>query len=143
MDEISKVFSDIKDKFNVKRFIITFIIMISIDAIFLTSSYSKKTYAAIIKFGMDGMTTRIIPAVITWIIMSLSLELFIFSNENKTDISKIINAGLLGFCVYTVYNLTNYATINWWSPELTYKDIAWGTSLYMLITYIITRIIKL
>jgi uncharacterized membrane protein len=143
MDEISKVFSDIKDKFNIKRFIITFLIMISIDFLFLTSSYSKKTYAPIINNGMKGMNTRIIPAVAAWIVMSFSLEVFIFSNDNKTLTAKVINAGLLGFCIYMVYNLTNFATINWWSSELTYKDVAWGTSLYMLMTYIITGIIKL
>lgn len=40
-----------------------------------------------------------------------------------------INGAVLGFVAYATYDLTNQATLNVWSVQLTLIDLCWGTCL--------------
>jgi uncharacterized membrane protein len=46
----------------------------------------------------------------------------------------VINGGLFGFAMYATYDLTNLATLEGWSLEITIIDLIWGTFLGSLTT---------
>ena len=45
-------------------------------------------------------------------------------------------AALLGFCVYAVYDLTNYATLTRWTPMMVLMDVMWGTVAFGLTAWL-------
>lgn len=63
--------------------------------------------------------------------------LYYFVIQNLTDetlLQTVINGGLFGFAMYATYDLTNLATLEGWSLEITIIDLIWGTFLGSLTT---------
>ncbi len=52
----------------------------------------------------------------------------------------VLDAFLLGFCIYGVYETTNYATLKDWPLRTVIIDTLWGGTLFALITWITYRI---
>jgi len=49
----------------------------------------------------------------------------------------IIDAFLLGLCVYGVYDATNYATIHNWESKTAIIDTVWGGTLFALVRIVL------
>jgi uncharacterized membrane protein len=82
------------------------------------------------------MKFRLIPAVICYIALVVALNYFIL-NTNNTNEQKILNAFILGLCIYAVYEMTNYALLENWKLEIVIIDTLWGGILFALTTFII------
>ncbi len=136
----------ISERFNPKRFFILFAIMFGIDYNYLNSSFAKSIYSPLLSNGMNsaaGEKIRVLPAVISWVIMGLSLELLILYRKDVELKETIVNTMLLAGAIYGVYNLTNLATISWWTPEMAIKDTIWGITLYTITVIIIKHFLQL
>ena len=104
--------------------------MIALDAIYLTLSkpwFDKQITA--IQGGPIKM--RIIPTVIVYIFLLLSLYYFVI-RVNGTP----FDAFVLGISTYAVYEFTNYAILSKWSPITVAMDTIWGGILFYLTTLI-------
>lgn len=123
---------------NIKILLISSIVILFLDFIFLSliaSSFSK----IIFNIQKSPLKINYSIAIITYILMILALNYFIL---NKTK-PKLIDAFLLGFIIYGIYETTNLATIQKWSYKLALIDTLWGGILFYLTTYLTCKILNI
>ena len=105
-------------------FILTFILLVFIDTLYLSSPYISQFYKT--SFGpIMRENIHILSALLTWLLIVFSIYFFV----NRHSVSykqSAIEGALLGLSLYGVYNLTNYATLTQWSIELGFRDTLWG-----------------
>jgi len=123
-----------------KTYIITFLVFIVLDAIWL-GFIAKKLYAEKLGYLMKS-NVNWIAAVIFYLIFIAGLVFFVVSPSiTKESLSYALKAGLFfGFVTYATYDLTNLATIKDWPLSITFIDLAWGSTLGLLtstISYLI------
>lgn len=106
-------------------------IMFLLDLAFLSliSSYFSKMLYQIQK---SPLKVNFGVAIITYLLMIIALNYFILQTPKK---NKILDAFLLGFVIYGIYETTNLATIKNWSYNLALIDTFWGGTLFALTTY--------
>lgn len=111
------------------------IILPVIDFIYLTltSSYFKKQ---IFEVQQSEMKIRIIPALLCYIALIGSLNYFVLNKNNSLNKS-ILDAFILGICIYAVYETTSYALIDKWSVKTVIIDTLWGGILFALTTFLV------
>jgi len=114
----------------------TIILLPLIDFVYL-KLISDKFNKQIVDIQGSEMKFRLLPAIICYIALIFGLYYFVI-NTNNTRQKKIINAFLLGLVIYSVYETTNYATIDKWSPEIVIIDSIWGGVLFGLTTFLVT-----
>jgi uncharacterized membrane protein len=113
------------------KIILIGIILLCLDYLYL--SMVKDNYQKMmINIQGSKMKVKLVSAAICYILMTFALYYFIIK-ENKS----IFDAFLLGVVIYGIYDSTNYATINNWSPKLAIIDTLWGGVLYSTTTYIL------
>ena len=98
---------------------------------------SSKFKQQILDVQKTEMTTRLLPTILCYVALVFALYYFIINTNNTTQ-QKIINAFLLGICIYAVYELTNYALLKDWKLETVAIDTIWGGILFALSTFLIT-----
>ena len=127
----------------IKMYIISFVVFLIIDAIWLLF-ISKNLYQAEIGHLMADKA-KLIPALIFYLVFLVGLVYFVISPgiESKNITKLLLSAALFGFITYATYDLTNLATLKNWPVKITIIDLIWGTTLSTLVsyvTYIIYRI---
>lgn len=75
--------------------------------------------------GSD-LALRFIPAALVYVVISIAV--IHFAVKPATSMNTAILSGLfIGFCMYGLYDLTNFATLKGWTLEMTVIDMAWGS----------------
>ncbi len=64
-------------------------------------------------------------ALLVWLLLIIGLYTFVLPKANSL-LTAFIYGSLYGFIVYGVYDLTNYATLGFWSFSVVLVDTAWG-----------------
>lgn len=125
-----------------KIFIVTFIIFMIIDLIWL-GFIAKNIYA---KYLKDFLSPNVnwAAAIIFYIIFILGMIFFVINPALEKDciLCAIFVGALYGFITYSTYDLTNLATLKDWPLKITLIDILWGTFLSSstsTISFLITR----
>lgn len=115
---------------NLKQIILTSIIFIVIDFIYLSSfsnffnNLVKDIQGTKIKFNILG-------AILCYILLIFGLNYFIIDAKKS-----ILDAFIFGIVVYGVYETTNYALFDKWRLSAVALDTTWGGILYALTTFI-------
>lgn len=91
----------------------------------------------ILKIQKTPIKARLIPAILCYLVLIFSVYYFIILQN-----APLINAFLLGLTIYSVYELTNYATIKDWNLKFVIADSIWGGILFLLTTFIYRKINK-
>jgi uncharacterized membrane protein len=81
------------------------------------------------KINQGPMNFRMIGGI-AWLFLAIGLEAFVLSHAQQHNWSMqktALQAALFGFITYGVYNATNYATINSWTPAVWLSDNLWGS----------------
>jgi len=112
------------------QYIITGLIMILLDAIFL---YNIKDFAnkQILSIQGSSITMKFSSVILCYVILTLGLNYFIINN-NKS----ILDAFILGIVIYGVYETTNYALFDKWLQSFAVMDTIWGGVTFALTTKI-------
>ena len=77
---------------------------------------------------------RILQACITYIFVIILFISYVFPDlENGSR--KIFKAGILGGCVYGIYNFTNFALFEKYTWKVALLDSFWGMALFTIIAY--------
>ena len=119
-----------------KKIIISSIVMLILDMIFI--SLIKDKYSKMIqKIQNSPMKVRTISALICYILLILGLNYFILNDPTKN----LLDAFILGFVIYGVYDTTTYALIKDWDLKLAVIDSFWGGTLFYLTTLITKKLI--
>jgi uncharacterized membrane protein len=106
---------------NIFNYLLIAIILVLIDLpwLILGSKYSKSMVESIQK---SPLQLRILPSIVVYLALSYLVTL----PKNNT------NAFLLGLSTYAVYDFTNYATLNNYSPRFAVMDSLWGGILFVI-----------
>jgi uncharacterized membrane protein len=122
--------------YPIKSFIISSIILIILDVIFLY--VNGNTFKNII-LNIQGtpLELKIWSAVICYIIITTGLWYFIISKHRSP-----LDAFLLGVFVNGVYETTTYSVLKKWSPTLMVIDTLWGGILFSVTTIITYKLLS-
>ena len=120
-----------------KKLILTALVLSVIDMAYLKLTGGH--FNSLVK-SIQGskFSLQIVPAVLAYITLIFSLYYFII-RENR----KVIDAMLLGWSIYLVYDFTNKAIFDKWTWETVLLDGVWGGVLYGLTTFIVYKLNKL
>ena len=114
-------------------FILT-VLLLAIDGCYLYTN--AKTFGNMV-FNIQGkkMTIRPESVVLCYIAIIAGLYYFIIK-DNKSP----LEAFLLGFVIYAVYDTTNYATLANYTASFALMDALWGGILFALVTFCFRQI---
>ena len=112
------------------QYLITAIVFVILDGTYLNlvKGYFNKQVKSI--QGSD-IQMNIVATGLVYVVLIYGLNYFII-RRNKS----VQEAALLGFFVYAVYELTNYALFKNWSIFTVIIDTLWGTILFTISVYL-------
>jgi len=123
-----------------KSYLIAFVIFLLVDIIWL-SVVASKFYKKHLGYLMKEKPNYIAALVFYLVYIAGLVYLVILPAIQSGVITDAILGGLVfGFVAYATYDLTNLATIKEWPMLVTVVDLAWGSSLSIIIslgTYLI------
>ena len=120
----------------IKNIILLAIIFVLVDAGFLYLM-SNNFQNMIKKIQGSPLKMKIIPTIFCYIILISSLYYFIVYKKGS-----YLDAFLLGFFIYGVYETTNMAIFKDWSPSVGLIDLTWGGFLFLITTYLYKNSVK-
>ena len=115
---------------GLKQLFITAIIMLVLDAIYLTI-FSKFFNDVVTKVQGSKIKFNVLGAIFCYMFLIFGLNYFIIRHRKP-----LIDAFILGIVIYGVYETTNYALLNEWSPMAVAIDTFWGGILFTVTTYV-------
>ena len=113
------------------------IIMVLLDSVYLTA-FKKHFANQILIVQSKPMSVQMLPVIVTYCILVFGLYYFIIKQRKS-----VMDAALLGFVIYAVYEFTNKSIIKDWTYFTAILDVTWGTILFGLTTYLYNIINKL
>lgn len=116
-----------------KAYLTSLIVLFPIDLVWLT--LTKKIYDSwlspferVLNVPAAILVYLFIPFGLTYLVISKNLGL-------HPNSKIILDAFIYGVCSYSVYDLTNLATLKGWSVPMVITDIIWGGVLCSLVTF--------
>jgi uncharacterized membrane protein len=101
-----------------------------LDAVWLgwlMNAFYRSQLAPIVRLSADGGIAPNWPAaVLVYIVLGLGITSFVLPNAASSAAAAGYGA-LFGFCVYGVYDLTNFSTLAQYPLGIAIVDTAWGT----------------
>lgn len=101
-----------------------------LDAVWLgllMNGFYRSQLASIVRMSADGGIAPNWPAAfLVYVLLGIGVACFVMPNAT-TAASAAGYGALFGFCVYGVYDLTNFSTLAQYPLPITIVDIAWGT----------------
>jgi len=128
---------------TIKKLLIPFILFTILDYIWLTkimkTSWSKMIQTIQI-VSFKPKKNYILPI---YILMTLAINIFVLPNVKKETILKdsIKYGGSLGLIIYGIFDLINLVLFSKYDPYVAFGDIAWGTFLFTIVTYLSKRVL--
>ena len=120
------------------KIIIISLLLIIIDSVYLSLLGGPLFKNMIKNIQNDELNLNFHAASFTYILLVYLLYKFIIS-QNKTP----LNAFILGFCVYGVFDFTNLTIFNNYKLIIALTDMLWGGILFYLVTFISYKIFKI
>lgn len=123
-------------RYYIKLYFITLIAFLAIDMVWL-GLVARTLYRNYLGFLL-APTTNWIAAVLFYLLFILGILVFVVVPGLQVNSLKatLLRAALFGLVTYATYDLTNLATVINWPVLITVIDIAWGTALSFLVSYI-------
>ena len=109
------------------------VIILLLDFFYINIIYNKFN-KLITDIQGSPIKLNIYGAVLCYSCIIFMLYYFII-NEKKS----VLDAFILGFCTYGVYEFTSMSIFNKWDINIALTDTIWGGLLYGLTTYIISN----
>lgn len=116
----------------IKSYLISLLVMFPIDLIWLT--LTKKIYDNWL--SPFQRVLNIPAAALVYLFIPFGLAYLVISKHigEAPNIKIIMEAFVYGVCSYSVYDLTNWATLKGWSVPMVITDIIWGGVLCSIVT---------
>ena len=122
-------------KINPIEFIVTAVLLLAIDAIYLKFIGGPFYSLAVKKIQGSEIKFRMYSAFIVYIILITGLYYFVIG-PNKT----YKEGAFFGLVIYGVFDFTNHAILDNYSLSLAMMDTIWGMVLCGTTTFIMTKI---
>jgi len=123
-------------RYYIKLYFITLIAFLAIDMVWL-GLVARTVYQKYLGFLL-APTTNWIAVVLFYLLFILGILVFVVVPGLQANSLKatLLRAVLFGLITYATYDLTNLATVINWPVLITVIDMAWGTALSVLVSYI-------
>jgi uncharacterized membrane protein len=123
-------------RYYIKLYFITLIAFLAIDMVWL-GLVARTFYRNYLGFLMTP-TTNWIAAVLFYLLFILGILVFVVVPGLQNNLLKatLLRAALFGLVTYATYDLTNLATVKNWPVLITVIDMAWGTILSVVVSFI-------
>ena len=110
---------------NYLKLLLGLIFIVSIDNIYIY--LNKSMYKPI----MDPSgKINFIAAILSWVVIIAGIQLLVLSRNDLTKENSFMYGAFLGFSMYALYNMTNFATYpDKWSIQIAFFDTLWGALL--------------
>jgi uncharacterized membrane protein len=101
-----------------------------LDAVWLgfaMNTFYRSQLAPIVRLSADGgIAPNWAAAVLVYVVLGIGIASFVL--PGASSLAAAAGAGaLFGFCVYGVYDLTNFSTLAQYPLAIAVVDTAWGT----------------
>lgn len=114
-------------------FAVAFVVFFAIDIVWL-GLVARKVYKKYLGYIM-AEKVRWIPTLVFYVIFIAGLVYFVLIVPTSlTWYMALLNGAIFGFIAYATYDLTNLSTLKGWPLEITFIDLAWGTTLGALVS---------
>jgi len=120
----------------IKDIILLAVIFVLVDAGFLYLM-SNNFQSLIKKIQGSPLKMELLPTVACYIVLVSSLYYFVIYKKGS-----YLDAFLLGFFIYAVYETTNMAIFKDWSVSVGLIDLTWGGFLFLITTYLYKNSVK-
>ena len=120
----------------IKKIILLSIIFVLVDAGFLYLM-SNNFQSMVKKIQGTPLKMELLPTIACYIILVSSLYYFVINKKGS-----YLDAFLLGFFIYGVYETTNMAIFKDWSYKVGLIDLTWGGFLFLITTYLYKNSVK-
>ena len=120
----------------IKDIILLAVIFVLVDAGFLYLM-SNNFQSIIKKIQGSPLKMKLIPTFACYIVLVSSLYYFVIHKKGS-----YLDAFLLGFFIYAVYETTNMAIFKDWSVSVGLIDLTWGGFLFLITTYLYKNSVK-
>jgi uncharacterized membrane protein len=120
----------------IKNIILLAIIFVLVDAGFLYLM-SNSFQTMVKKIQGTPLKMELLPTIACYIILVSSLYYFVINKKGS-----YLDAFLLGFFIYGVYDTTNMAIFKDWSYKVGLIDLTWGGFLFLITTYLYKNSVK-
>jgi len=117
------------ENMRMKEIVLSGIVMLLLDSIYL-STVGGFFRNMISKIQSSPFQFKMLGAVLCYFLLILGINYFILGPRKS-----LLDAFLLGFLIYGVYETTNYAIITKWNMTAVVIDSLWGGILFTLTTY--------
>ena len=114
----------------IKNIILLAVILVLVDAGFLYLM-SNNFQTMVKKIQGTPLKMELLPTIAWYIIFVSSLYYFVINKKGS-----YLDAFLLGFFIYGVYETTNMAIFKDWSYKVGLIDLSWGGFLFLITTYL-------
>lgn len=120
-----------------KKIIISTIILLILDTLYI---YTNKNLFQDTVVAVQRVVMQIKPegALFVYLLLIVVINYFIIQ-KNRSP----LEAFILGFCIYGIYDGTNYAILKKWPLNVAIMDALWGGILFSSTTYITYTLLNL
>jgi uncharacterized membrane protein len=117
--------------------VLSAIVMLLLDMLWISTN--KHRYASLVSgVQRSPMRVKLLPALIAYVAMVVSLYLIVLPLANNTQGSimwrALMSGGLFGLVLYGVFNATNMAIFSNYNIHVAILDTLWGTCLFFVVT---------
>jgi uncharacterized membrane protein len=95
----------------------------------LMRRFYRRRFAPIARMSAGVMAPIWSAAALVYVLLALGIIWFAVPNPPAPVAVAAARGAVLGGVIYGFYNLTNHATLDGWSPDVTIVDTLWGTVL--------------
>jgi len=120
----------------IKDIILLAVIFVLVDAGFLYLM-SNNFQTMVKKIQGSPLKMELLPTVACYIVLVSSLYYFVIYKKGS-----YLDAFLLGFFIYAVYETTNMAIFKDWSISVGLIDLTWGGFLFLITSYLYKNSVK-
>jgi uncharacterized membrane protein len=122
--------------YYIKLYFATLAVFLAIDLVWL-SLVARGFYRKQLGFLLSP-SPNWLAAIIFYLLFVVGLLVFVVAPGLEAGSLKItlLRAALFGLITYATYDLTNLATVKNWPIPITLVDLAWGTTLSVIVSLI-------
>tara|TARA_Y100000389_G_C17254452_1_gene409806 strand:- start:182 stop:589 length:408 start_codon:yes stop_codon:yes gene_type:complete len=127
---------ELLNKSHLKVLVLSIIFFLVLDALFI-GALMKDWQSLLLRVQGEKMEVRLSSAVGAYVVMVLAWVYFVYRPYlvHKNISTAVRTGAMLGFVIYGVFELTNFAIIKKWNMKFVLMDTIWGSLLYGLVTY--------
>lgn len=127
---------------SIIQIILVIVLVLLLDYVWITANTRmyRGMYSSIQK---REMKINKVGAVLAYLFILITFIVFVIPAVEKTDKSLsacFLNGGLMGLCIYGIYNFTNMAVFYDYSLAVSIIDTLWGCVLFTVVSFIVVNL---